>query len=63
VVRDIGVLAGLVGVPGLIIFFLSGWRDRRKEKEQRQREDKRKQEEMDNRFKNRERPAKPTPKQ
>jgi hypothetical protein len=37
--KDIQMAAAIVGIPGLLVFFLSGWRERQKEREKKRRED------------------------
>ena len=37
--KDVQILAAVIGIPGLLVFFLSGWREKQKEREQKWRED------------------------
>ena len=39
VIKNAQAIAAIVGVPGLLIFLLSGWREKRKDREQRLREE------------------------
>jgi hypothetical protein len=39
VMKDVQVAAAIVGIPSLLVFFLSGWREKRKGREQKRREE------------------------
>jgi hypothetical protein len=39
VFKNVQAIAAIVGIPGLLIFLLSGWRERRKDREQKRREE------------------------